>query len=761
MLLREKDATFVQDTRIEGNLSVVTHPGNPSFYGDGSVEISGILRTDGIMSATPQSVVHLGSPLNLLVKTEKPQLPIPGQTQIYSDSEFNGRLVMVDSEGNVIDLNPLKNVGDIMTYDGVKNTTVRFGVGLPGQKLTLDPWINYSTGGLSWKSEVGNVHPVASSDQYVKYLELTNGQGTALTGTPVVVPFTEVLRCDGSAFSVGTNDFLILQAGVYEITISLTVGFPENLEESSIDSIGCVEMYVNHTDSNDPSGYSTASGSKTYSTFPTHGKERAWNTLTCKTFLNLSSNSRIRVYAREYGTNTGLLQVLPQLSTISTRKMIIGSPTADTSEYLSVHGLDGARPSVTTVLSPYPINTVIYRTNVNDSIVGNTVQLENGGIRNIFGKVTFAANNIPDDAFVVVESSLTINNVLVPGTTCTCQIIGNQSTSSSYINTMIDVADDDIVRLQGKILSSEDLTSGAINVVAEECVLYIEKLNAVSDISKVLKKAYLYNDSAIGVNSSKFSSIDLISEEVITDEDEFKIGDNGEITCKNGGSYQYLIQTTIENADTEPFTVLLKAMVDIADGYKDISGSESYTTVHPECMQDVVKSGVIFLPPNSRFKFQCLATAGGNVLLRDDSTKVLLSKIESTNVSFTGQSDFGRFFKYVADEQVVITTSTILSLRLAAVTVNIPEGRYRLGTSFEWDMTDAGVGFEGQIVLDDNTVLESYSTVPVLTGSYQKITSFREISLSDGEHSIAFKTRVFSSSRALHTRNVRIELWKI
>ena len=68
MLLREKDSTFIQETRIEGNLSVVTHPNDHSFYGDGSIEVGGILRTDGIMSATPNTVIHMGSPLNFHVK---------------------------------------------------------------------------------------------------------------------------------------------------------------------------------------------------------------------------------------------------------------------------------------------------------------------------------------------------------------------------------------------------------------------------------------------------------------------------------------------------------------------------------------------------------------------------------------------------------------------------------------------------------------------------------------------------------------------
>ena len=757
MLLREKDSTFIQDTRIEGNLSVVVHPGNPDYYGDGSVEVGGILRTDGIMSATPNTVVHLGSPLNLLVKDTVPQLPIPGQTQIYSSSEAGGRLVMVNSEGTVIDLNPLTKMGDLMTFDGLKNTTVRFGSGLPGQQLVLDPWINYSTGGLAWKSNPANVHSIGGpSDTYVKYLELTNVSSVNLTNTPARIAFTDVLRHDASAFSVGTSDFLILQNGMYEMTCSITVGFKDEIpeDETPPGNVGCAQMYV---ETSDPGGFSILPGSRVYTTIPYHNRNRDLQTMTCRVLLNATAGTRVRIYANEYDTITGKLEILPELSTISVRKMIIGSTQLDTSEYFAVHGLDGARPTLTTINTAMPTNTLIFKTNVDDILSINSIKVEIGGKRYVFAKLTFTGTNVPEDAWAHIEASLTLNNSTLSSSISTCQIVGNGTYTSVNISAIINTTADDIIGYQARILA-ENISSGAINVISEECALYAELIQPVD----VWKKAVGNTDSSQQIGINRFSAIGLVGDLSATDPQEFTIDNaDGSITCRNGGTIQYVFHTSVENVDTEAYTAIVRSVADLGIGYREVPGSISYSTVYPGVSQDVLKTGTMFLPANAKIKFECLAPGGGDLILRDDATTFLISKIEDTNVSYIGQSDFGKFWKYVADEELVYTTSTTFSLRMAAVTVELPEGKYRLGTSFEWDMTDAGVLFETQIVLDDNTVLENYSTIPVLTGSFQKLTSFREVTLGSGSHSIALKTRVADPSRALLTRSVRIELFKI
>src|SRR5947209_10928264 len=113
MLLGEKNPNFVLETRIEGNLSVVDHPVDADIYGNGSVQIDGTLFSDAIAAATPQSSVLVASPLSFNSLSTPPA--DFSKYQLYASSNHNGRLVMLDNNGNITDLNPLSKMGDIMT----------------------------------------------------------------------------------------------------------------------------------------------------------------------------------------------------------------------------------------------------------------------------------------------------------------------------------------------------------------------------------------------------------------------------------------------------------------------------------------------------------------------------------------------------------------------------------------------------------------------------------------------------------------------
>src|SRR6478609_1953824 len=231
-VLGEIDPTFIQDTRIEGNLSVVDHPNDPHYYGDGSVEISGTLSVDKVKSATPGGQMSIRSPFVHKWMTTKPSLPTSG-TQIYADGTLGGRIVMVNSNGKSVDLNPLTTIGDLMTYDGVKDTTVRLPSGLPDDILTCDPERNYASK-LAWKTNYANVHNVAShSDGYLRYLFVQASSPLTLTNTPSSILFTEPLRVDSDAYSValgGDGGISVSQDGIYEINFLVNVSInPDNI----------------------------------------------------------------------------------------------------------------------------------------------------------------------------------------------------------------------------------------------------------------------------------------------------------------------------------------------------------------------------------------------------------------------------------------------------------------------------------------------------------------------------------------------------
>ena len=182
-LLGEKNPDFKQDTRVEGNLSIVEHPSNPSYYGDGSVEVSGTLSTDTFGSATPSAAIKIKSPLNFV--NSGPQWVAPGTTQLYADVE-HGRLQMSQSDGSIIDLNPLEQPGDLMTFDGILNTTRRLPVGMPGQSLCIDKVRNPSTF-MQWAS-----NSIQSGDVSIDVIESSGAGFIQLLGPTQDLAVTSV-----------------------------------------------------------------------------------------------------------------------------------------------------------------------------------------------------------------------------------------------------------------------------------------------------------------------------------------------------------------------------------------------------------------------------------------------------------------------------------------------------------------------------------------------------------------------------------------
>ena len=52
LLFGEKNPSYVDISRFEGNVTIVKHPTDEEDFGDGSLEVNGTLFTDTIKSAT-------------------------------------------------------------------------------------------------------------------------------------------------------------------------------------------------------------------------------------------------------------------------------------------------------------------------------------------------------------------------------------------------------------------------------------------------------------------------------------------------------------------------------------------------------------------------------------------------------------------------------------------------------------------------------------------------------------------------------------
>ncbi|RKO90458.1 hypothetical protein BDK51DRAFT_46584 [Blyttiomyces helicus] len=635
--MTQKRSNFVGDSLISGNLAVISSS-TPQYQGDGSLEVDGTLYTDILESSTPMGNVSVTSALSFPSQS-RPVAPTSGNTLVFADSESDGRMVMMNAAGTVIDLNPLTTAGDLLTFDGVKDTTSRFPGGLPDQLLTYDPRGNSATQ-LSWKSSALALNSVYSpSDLYIRYATLMNSQGFALTSTATSIPFDKVVRCDIDAYSAESVDLRLIVAGYYEILVKCTVGFSSE-NDLSVGIDACVELSI---ETGSGGSYTYLTGTKTYSNFEATNSTTPFDTLTCRFIVSVpTGGTDMRVLVREFQTTTNALLLIPEMTTISAMLLIVDSPSTDNSQYLSFQGMSGTRPTVTSSWSDVPTNTPIIQTNSNDVVSAMNVALADAGLRYIFGKV--------------------------------------QTLSGA----------------------------GIVTIIAEESAFTISMPSSSSE-NYSWQKASISNNSTQTLSGSIYNEMTLSTAEFM--DSDFLQNSEETLTVVSGGTYRVLFSAIVANEDMETFTAMVRLLADITGGEKEILGTSGWKSLTAGSVGNVVVGQSVYLPP-------------GATLMAE----------EVTISSFTGVPDFGRYYQFVHDEEVVQTTSTVFSLRLAISTGTLASGMYRAGLSFDWDMSNAGVKFESQLLLDGSTVIDQYSDLPVITGTYQK---------------------------ALYTKNVRFELWKI
>jgi len=744
-ILTEKDPSFIQDTRIEGNLSVVEHPNDASYYGDGSVEIGGTLSVDTMKSATPNSVMVVKSPFVLNNLANEPVAPPSGTTMVYSASAFGGRIVMVDSTGTRIDLNPLKSVGDIMTFDGVKNTTTRVPTGLPSQTLTCDPIGNFATR-LSWKDDEANVYSIdGASDGYMRYCEAYNTNGLPLLNAPQLLITDHAARADSDTFSVasgGAGGILVLQSGTYEVVVNARVSFSEEKVRTTTlenGSIVPVEMYLD-------SGFVIVPASRNMHNITYY--DGGSQTISCRMVLNFATNTRLRVFLQEgEGSNSGVLLVKPNDALVSITKLAWKS---DQSRLLSVQGLQGSRPPLVSDFTQIPLTTIIYKGNEQDVIEETGITMASTGYRHIVAKCAFEKYNVNTDLKAVVECRVLVNGTEILDGSSRTTLVGSIGNASVTVNAVTQMNSGDVITLEARILSG-NLESGGIMIMSEQCYLTTYLPNVDS-----WKRVYNHSDSVFTASPGEWTGINY---PVVVDYSGSEFSGTQEFVTLSGGTISYLYKMDLENVDSVVCNLLTRLVVDTGNGYKMIPGSMVGTILSPGSIETVFAGATVYLPPHSKVRCEILAPNGGNVNVRDDLSSFFLNKYENTKSAFTGSTDFGRFYRYVDDDDEVISTSTSFSTRLSAYTVNLPAGDYRFGMSFEWDMNVAGIGFETQVTLDGD-VIDTYDTVPLITGVYSKVTSFTLIHLDSGEHTFKFNTKINDSTRSLYTRNVRMEFWK-
>ncbi|RKO93734.1 hypothetical protein BDK51DRAFT_50481 [Blyttiomyces helicus] len=445
----QKRSNFLRDSLISGDLAVISSS-TPQYQGDGSLEVDGTLYTDILESSTLMGNVSVTSVLSFPSRS-RPVAPTSGNTLVFADSELDSRMAMMNAAGTVINLNRLTTVGDLLTFDGVNDTTTRFPGGLADQLLTYGPRGNSATQ-LSWKSSALALNFVYSpSDLYIRYATLTHSQGFALMSTSTGIPFDKMLRDIMKFWCI--------------------VGFSSE-NDLSVGIDACVELSI---ETGSGGSYTYLSGMKTYCNFEATNSTTPFDTLTCRCIVNVPTRGTyLRVLVREFQTTTNALILIPEMITISAMLLIVESPSTDSSEYLSFQDV--------------PTNTLIIQTNSNDFVSAMTVTLADAGLRYMFGKNTLTS---------------TVN--------CEIEILGTSGWKSLTAGSVGNVVVGQNVYLPpGVTVMAEDLSINGGTMSITDCGLIIDKIEVtISSFTGVpdfgCYYQFVHDDEIVQTTSTLFS----------------------------------------------------------------------------------------------------------------------------------------------------------------------------------------------------------------------------------------------------------------
>ena len=766
-VFKAKDPTFVENYRVEGNMAVLPHPNTSErqYFGDGSVEVSGTVFTDKIQSATPVTVIHIGSPFSFHSQLPSNSNPVPGQVFLYSDETSKDRLVMVDADGNKTDVNPLVRIGDLMTYNALKETTDRLPVGLPGHHLSVSPSEAFSRS-IQWQADYSNVYqPIENTDENVRYFQAYATAQMQLSTTPSLVTFDTPLRQDSNCFSIGNGTLHIFEPGFYEVFVNVGVSFIENVvsldNESTDNYTTSAEIYL---EMSDPGGFSLVTGSNSCKTMIRHSFENSHNVISTCAVINVPENGVLKVFVKEIssvGANSGNLELCRGKSSVAIRKIIFGDSSTDRCQFLAVNAsADINRQISYGIPFEFATGTINLKTNPADTVYGNSVKVAEEGTRIIYAKITSAFSGANLDATASVRLRINVNDYPIDNGVAYAGLSGPNGQASTFVYTIINLNANDIITAVVDILNNSS-TTGTVQLISSGCSLQLSRIKALGNYVNLWKQYHSTGQDAVNtaLTSDKFNFVDIptIFESDTTTYSSIPDG----MQVHEKGTFTVTYQTTVQNLGNDPETAVFCLFADVGEGYKEVKTSLCYVTIAGKnCAQSVLNTSIVYLPSFGRLSVRALSANGGNMQILAATSQLIVSKMENTLTPFIGMNNFGEENVYVSSNEEQSVVSTEFVTRLQTTSKSLPEGTYRMSLTFEWDMSDGGIGFETRLMVDGG-IVDTFSQIPISVGNYQKTCLFKHVELTQGFHTMSFETRVLDESRSFSTRNVRMELWRI
>ena len=108
------------------------------------------------------------------------------------------------------------------------------------------------------------------------------------------------------------------------------------------------------------------------------------------------------------------------------------------------------------------------------------------------------------------------------------------------------------------------------------------------------------------------------------------------------------------------------------------------------------------------------------------------------------------------------TTSTSFQQKLR-LTTTLRSGNYRIGWSYDWQITSSSCNFKAQIQVDDTTTLSTHTeeAQDPSTDQRHQASGFAYQTLTEGIHNIDLDYCTSSPSGSARIQNARLEIWRI
>ena len=266
------------------------------------------------------------------------------------------------------------------------------------------------------------------------------------------------------------------------------------------------------------------------------------------------------------------------------------------------------------------------------------------------------------------------------------------------------------------------------------------------------------------------SWVDVPLDDVFFMDDVFNQNSSNTITqCSEKGTYVVLYRVAVKDPlSTKLGNVSARIVMNAGQGFLEASGSRSSIYYTNGLSSAIIGSALLYMGYNYQLKLQLIledpdaigSSYAETMLGSCDLTVVKLEKtiepfpIPGTNVFGTYYSQTGSY-----EEQVTVSTDYVPVVQLNSS--NIPQGVYKLTWRFNWTISSSTENFIAQIVMDNVTVIRTYTQKTTQAFGENVVYDFDILSLTSGLHSYTLQFKTSSTSAEVRMKNIKMDFMRV